>query len=256
MHHIEVLPVNEMNAFKKIAVFLFQFWVWLGFFPLLVVATAFFALLALILIPFVGASKTSRICGVSWSQFICLTTPVWVRVRGRENVDSNQSYIIIANHQSQYDIVALYGWLGIDFRWVMKKELRKVPGLGIACEKLGHVFVDRSNTKRAMQSLHTAKKMITRGVSIIFFPEGTRSESGELRRFKKGAFKMATELDLPLLPITITGTRERLRAKSLVVTPGPVQITIHTPIPVEGRTDRELMTRAQSIMQEALLRSK
>ena len=247
--------VNKMNAFKKIAVFLFQFWIWLGFFPLLVIATAFFALLSLILIPMVGASKTSRICGVSWSQFVCLTTPVWVRVNGRHHVDEKQSYIIIANHQSQYDIVALYGWLGIDFRWVMKKELRKVPGLGIACEKLGHIFVDRSNTKRAMHSLETAKKTIADGVSVIFFPEGTRSETGELRRFKKGAFRMATELDLPLLPITLKGTRERLRAKSLVITPGPVEMTIHEPIPVDGRTDRELLTLSQSIMQDALFGS-
>ncbi len=72
-----------------------------------------------------------------------------VKVHGRENINPQQSYVIVSNHQSHYDVFVLYGWLGIDFKWVMKQELRKVPGLGIGCEKVGHIFIDRSNTERA-----------------------------------------------------------------------------------------------------------
>ena len=97
-------------------------------------------------------------------------TPVFVGAVGKENIAAGQSYVIVANHQSIYDIVVLYGWLGVDFRWIMKKELRKVPGLGIACEKIGHIFIDRSHSKKAMESLNEAKGKLRNGTSLIFFP--------------------------------------------------------------------------------------
>ena len=88
---------------------------------------------------------------------------------------AKQSYVIVSNHQSQYDILLMYGWLGTDFRWVMKKELRRVPVLGLACEKLGHIYVDRSDSAAAVASLNAARKKLVNGTSVVFFPEGTRS---------------------------------------------------------------------------------
>jgi 1-acyl-sn-glycerol-3-phosphate acyltransferase len=158
----------------------------------------------------------------------------------------------VANHQSQYDIVALYGWLGIDFRWVMKQELRKIPALGYASEKIGHIFIDRSNTKKAMESLENAKAKIKDGTSVIFFPEGTRSKTGELGKFKKGAFKMACDLGLPILPVTINGTREIIQTKSLLLYPGKALITIHAPIPTTDKTDSALMEEARLVMEKGL----
>ncbi len=139
-------------------------------------------------------------------------TPMRVSVEGRENLDPKQSYVLVSNHQSQYDIFLLYGWLGVDFKWVMKKELRKVLGIGVACDRLGHIFIDRSNHAAALATLETAKERIVDGTSVIFFPEGTRSRDGQLKKFKKGAFRMAVDLGLPILPLTVTGTRDVLPA--------------------------------------------
>jgi 1-acyl-sn-glycerol-3-phosphate acyltransferase len=237
---------------KKILLGPYQLWVWLVFVPYVAVSTLVFALLALVLI-IVGSQRlASRVAGVLWSRLICYMTPVFVTARGRENIDRSQSYVIVANHQSVYDIVVLYGWLGIDFRWVMKQELRKVPFLGVACEKIGHIFIDRSNTKRAMESLEAAGKMITNGTSVIFFPEGTRSETGRLGKFKMGAFKMAVDLSLPLLPVTIAGTRDIVRTRSLVVFPGRAEMRVHPPIPTAGLGPADLLKQTRALMAEVL----
>ena len=93
-----------------------------------------------------------------------------VNVTGRENIDPQQSYVVVANHQSLYDVFVLYGFLGIDFKWVMKQEMRSVPGLGIGCERMGHIFVDRSNVQAAMASIKAAESKIRNGTSVVFFP--------------------------------------------------------------------------------------
>ena len=237
---------------KKILVYPYQLWTWLVFAPYLAVSTALFAAGALLLVPIAGPRVAGRTCGVAWSRLICMMTPVWVRARGREHIEKQQSYVIVANHQSLYDIVTLYGWLGIDFRWVMKKELRKVPALGAACEKLGHIFIDRSHSKKAVQSLEEAKRTVTGGTSVIFFPEGTRSKTGKLGVFKKGAFKMACELGLPVLPVTVNGTREILKTQSVVLFPGRATLTVHPAVPSEGKTERELLNEVRSVMEESL----
>jgi 1-acyl-sn-glycerol-3-phosphate acyltransferase len=140
--------------------------------------------------------------------------------------------VIVSNHQSQFDIFVLYGWLDIDFKWVMKQELRKVPVIGIACERLGHIYVDRSNREAALASIDGAKQRIVDGTSVLFFPEGTRSRDKLMRPFKKGAFRMALDLQLPILPVSIQGTREILPSDTLDLYPGRATMIIHPPIPV------------------------
>jgi len=178
-----------------------------------------------------------------------------MQVVGRENIDKEKSYVIIANHQSNYDIFALYGWLRVDFKWVMKQELRKVPFLGICCEKLGHIYIDRSNTKAALESIAAARKKIVNGTSVLFFPEGTRSKNRKLGRFKKGAFKMAVDVGLPILPVTITGTADILPPKTTNLVPGKVKMIIHKPISVSGYDDdniQDLMKKAREIIESEL----
>ncbi len=237
---------------KRILIYPYQLWAWLVFAPYLGLSTLFFAILSLVIAPMAGPRVAGKYCGGLWSRLICYMTPVFVTTQGKENIDRNQSYIIVANHQSVYDIVALYGWLGVDFRWVMKKELRKVPFLGFACEALGHIFIDRSNTKKALESLESAQKIIVNGTSVILFPEGTRSKTGELGKFKKGAFKMACDLGLPVLPVTIHGTREIVQTKSLMLFPGKAKLVIHSPIVSANKSDTALMEETRQIMYEAL----
>ncbi len=189
---------------------------------------------------FIVNPKTAGfLSGVPWARVNAFITPMIVRVMGRENIDRNQSYVIVSNHQSQYDILMIYGWLGVDFKWVMKQELRKVPALGIACERLGHIFIDRSDPVSAVASLKAAKEKITNGTSMMFFPEGTRSKDGTLGTFKKGAFKMAIDLGLPVLPVTITGTSNILPAGTLNLFPGKAKMIIHKPIEIYRLQQRQ-----------------
>jgi 1-acyl-sn-glycerol-3-phosphate acyltransferase len=163
-----------------------------------------------------------------------------VTVTGRENVDPRQSYVVVSNHQSHYDVFALYGFLGIDFRWIMKHELRKVPAIGISCHRLGHIFIDRSNHAAALATIDSAKETIVNGTSVLFFPEGTRSRSGRLRAFKKGAFHFARDLELPILPVTIVGTRDVLPADGIDLKPGSARLIIHPPIELDGSSREEI----------------
>jgi 1-acyl-sn-glycerol-3-phosphate acyltransferase len=178
-----------------------------------------------------------------------------VQVSGRENIDRRQSYVIVSNHQSHYDVFVLYGWLGIDFKWIMKKELRKIPALGVACEKIGHIYIDRSNRQAALASIEEAKERIINGTSVIFFPEGTRSRDGSLRSFKKGAFRMALDLNLPILPLTVDGTYRILPADTTRLRPGRAKLTIHEPVPIDGLIQEdipELIDKVRSIITSAL----
>ena len=145
----------------------------------------------------------NMIGGITWARVCSFFAPMWVDVKGLENIDRNRSYVVVANHQSHFDVFVLYGWAWMDMKWVMKKELRKTPFIGFASHMVGHIVVDRSDSQAAIDSLNDAKKKIINGTSVMFFPEGTRSKTVEIGRFKKGAFVMALDLDLPILPMTI-----------------------------------------------------
>ncbi len=218
---------------KKFLRILYLPYKWLIFGPLLVCTTFLCGALA-----FLGAvlsgPRVGSIFGIIWARINSIVTPMMVETRGKHHIDKTQSYVIVSNHQSQYDIFVLYGWLGIDFKWVMKQELRKVPALGIACAKIGHIFIDRSNTEAALRSLDEAKSKIVDGTSVIFFPEGTRSRDGNLGRFKKGAFRVALDLGIPILPVTISGTRAILPTQSFDLFPGRACMTIHPPVDIKG----------------------
>jgi 1-acyl-sn-glycerol-3-phosphate acyltransferase len=219
---------------KKLLRLLYQPYKWLIFLPLVALSTLIFGSFAALLVFIVNPKLASFLSGVPWARVNAFITPMIVRVTGKKNLDKNKSYVIVSNHQSQYDILMIYGWLGVDFKWVMKQELRKVPALGIACERLGHVFIDRSNPASAVASLKAAKKKIINGTSVMFFPEGTRSKDGTLGVFKKGAFRMAMDLGLPVLPVTITGTRDILPTGTLNLFPGKAKMIIHKPIEISG----------------------
>lgn len=230
---------------------LFFIYSWFFFVPLMLLATLLAGVVCLCLVPFLSPRRVARLTAVPWSRLGLLLSGVQMRAHGTENINPSRSYVIVSNHLSHYDIWVLYGYLEQDFRWVMKQELRHVPIIGVCCALLGHIFIDRSDNTAALASLESAKKRLTNGTSILFFPEGTRSRDGQLRSFKKGAFRMAQDLNLPILPITITGTREILPADSLRMHPGTVDLTVHAPIMVNGSDDAALddvMKRTRSII--------
>jgi 1-acyl-sn-glycerol-3-phosphate acyltransferase len=164
--------------------------------------------------------------------------------------------VVVCNHQSQYDIFVVYGWLKLDLKWDLKAELRNVPGIGIGCEKAGHIFVDRGNPEQTQKAVNDALKRVGDGVGILFFAEGTRSQDGQLKPFKKGAFRVATSQKLPILPITIVGTHDIQKPKSMMIFPGKARMVIHPAIEVYGGEEAadilELMQQTRAAIASAL----
>ena len=248
---VTILPM----ASRPLWWWLYQPWKYLVAFPVSAAATLFGSTVVLALIPFVNPSSLSRVVAGTWARLCAWVTPMIVTVSGRQNVAPGQSYVVASNHQSLFDILVLYGWLGIDFRWVMKQELRSVFGLGPACEKLGHIYIDRSDHAAAIASINAAKDRITGGTSVLFFPEGTRSNDGRLKRFKKGAFRFAVEAGLPILPVTVDGACDVLPARRYDLRPGRARLVIHEPVSTEGLGPRDvtaLSDRVRETIRSAL----
>ncbi len=246
-----------MRALKKILQLLYAVWYWtvaLPFSFLIWTPISWVAVVTLLAVDkiFGVEKKLSVKFGIIWARVILWVTMIRVKVRGAENIDPSQSYVVAVNHQSALDILALYGHLPVDFRWVMKIEIRKIPLIGSACDWMGHVFIDRSNREKAIETLNRAKEKLINGTSILFFPEGTRSKTKELLPFKKGAFRMALDLQLPILPVTLRNTGDLMPARSLTATWGTIEMIIHPPIPVKDKTIEELMETTRAYIQAGL----
>lgn len=166
-----------------------------------------------------------------WGKIFCILTLVKVTVKGRENIDPATSYVFVANHQSAYDIFSIYGYLGHEFRWMMKVSLRKIPLVGLACEKAHQIYVDKSSPKALRRTMQRAEEVLCKGTSLVVFPEGARTYTGKMRKFRRGAFMLSTEFGLPLVPVTIDGAFEVLPRTGKVPHWGHIIITIHKPIP-------------------------
>lgn len=240
---------------KRIAIWFYQVYVWLVLYPLGFLVTLLAGWTTVLVATIWSPRIASRYIATNWARVLCWLTPVKVTVEGAENAEPSKSYVVVCNHQSQYDIVLVYGWLKLDLKWVLKAEMRKIPGLGIGCEKAGHIYVDRSNPDQARKAVRDALDSVGDGVGVLFFPEGTRSLSGKMGPFKKGAFRVATSQELPILPVTLIGTRDIQKAKSLMVFPGKIHMVIHPAIEVTGEEDpetiRDLMAETRQTISSA-----
>ena len=161
-----------------------------------------------------------------------------IKVEGRELLDKRQSYVFVANHQGAYDIFLVYGFLGRSFRWMMKKSLRNIPLVGKACESAGHIMVDKSGPKAIHRTYEQAREVLQDGVSLFVFPEGARTFTGHMGKFRRGAFQLADELRLPVVPVTIDGSFDVLpRQKGInFVTWHRLRLVIHAPIVSEEQS--------------------
>ena len=171
--------------------------------------------------------------GRLWSQFITRILLLPVSVEGREHLQEGQSYVFVANHQGAFDIFLIYGFLGRNFKWMMKQGLRRLPLVGAACAAAHHIFVDKSGPTRIRQSYEQARKTLSGGMSLVVFPEGSRSFTGHMAKFRRGAFMLADDLQLPVVPLTINGSiNVKPRTRDLYwVFWHPLTLTIHQPLP-------------------------
>lgn len=171
-------------------------------------------------------------CARLWAQLILKTTGVRIEVSGFELVDPRRSYVFAANHQSIYDIPILFASLPLQLRIVAKASLGRVPFLGWHLQRTGHLLVDRTNPGAGIVA--KMRRLVSESHSLIVFPEGTRSVDGTLARFKKGPFLVAVDAQLPVVPVSISGSRHVMRKGQLAVSPGAVRLTIHPPVATIG----------------------
>lgn len=183
--------------------------------------------------------------------FVC---GVRVSVRRCAPLDASAAYVFMSNHRSQYDILALVEALEeFQLRWVAKKELTRVPFFGWALKHTGHIIIDRSDHEQAVASLRAARAKMEDGVSVVIFPEGTRSASHQtLLPFKKGGFMLALETGFPIVPIVVRGSRQILPRGSWQASSGTIDVVVGPPIPVAGASREELMERVWRFMLDHL----
>lgn len=240
---------------KRIAFWLYQVYAWLIYIPIGLLITFIAGWLTVLVASIWNSRVASRYIASNWAKIVGWMAPMLVTVEGAENADPDRSYVVVCNHQSQFDILLVYGWLKLDLKWVMKAELRKLPAIGIGCEKAGHIFIDRSDPEQARRAVSEALNKVGDGVGILFFAEGSRSKDGRLRPFKKGAFRLAAEQNLPILPVTVSGTGKIQPAKTILFFPGRAKMVIHPAIEVpEGQTHdvRELIQETRAAIASAL----
>ena len=200
--------------------------------PVGLVITAFFAIIIIIGCTLGNASFWANYAGRFWAWTLVRLFLLPVTVEGRENLEKNQSYVFCPNHQGAIDIFLVYGFLRRNFKWVMKKSLRNIPLIGKACESAEFIFIDKSGPSKIKESMDKAKHILKDGISVVIFPEGSRSHDGNMVAYKRGAFMMADELQLPVVPLTINGSfkaMSRHRDGKFVIWT-PLRLTIHKPI--------------------------
>ncbi len=193
-----------------------------------------------------------------WAKASLLLAGVRLKVEGLELLPRDRPIILMANHQSNFDIFALQWALPIQFRFLAKAELFRIPLVGIAMSRIGHIPVDRSDRRKAMHSMIAAGKKISAGTSAVIFPEGTRSSQGELLPFKKGGFLLALQAAVPMFPVSIDGSHSIMPKGTRRIYGGTIHLHIHPPVETTG-LDRhacaELMKQVRTPIEQALSRS-
>lgn len=195
--------------------------------------------------------------GKFWSRLIVRLLLLPIHVEGRENLDPQQSYVFVANHQGAFDIFLIYGFLNRNFKWMMKKGLFKIPFVGPACRAAHFIMVDRSGPSKIRKTYDQAREILREGMSLVVFPEGSRTFTGHMGFFRRGAFMLADEIKLPVVPLTINGSFEvKPRTKDFYwVFWHPLSLTIHKPIPHTGTGsdyEKQVMKQAYDAIMSSL----
>lgn len=185
---------------------------------------------------------------VPWAKTILWVCDVRVKVNGRENVESHVPCIYLTNHQSYFDIFALLAYLPVDFKFILKQELMKIPLLSVTMRRAGYIAIDREDPRKAVKSMNEAVTKIKNGSSMVIFPEGTRSPDGKLQSFKRGGFHLALKAGCDVVPVAIINSSSIVPKGSLRINRGSFAIAIGKPISAKGYSKRdmdELMARVR-----------
>jgi 1-acyl-sn-glycerol-3-phosphate acyltransferase len=180
-----------------------------------------------------------------WGWSIVKSSGVRVALSGGDHIEKGKPHVLMANHQGAFDIFSLLGFLPVDFKWLAREEIFKIPILGWAMAAAGYISIDRKGKKKALKAVERAVAKIREGTSVLVFPEGTRSPDGKIHPFKKGGFTLAIKAGAPIVPISIRGSRDVLPRSSISVRPGTIEIIVGKTI----RTDDKSLADRADLMQ-------
>ena len=220
--------------------------------------TIFFASLTLLLTPIALATDNRRNLlhkvATWWAKSIIQCNPWWTfEIFGKENLpDENTPVVYVANHQSQADILAVF-LINRQFRWLAKDSLFKIPFFGWAMRAVGYVPVKRGDKRSHIRCFRRAREHLEQGTSMLFFPEGTRSSDGKLQTFKNGAFRLAADAKVGVVPITLEGASHLLPKGSMIPAVATVRITVHPVIPSANTSESQVISRAKEAIASALI---
>lgn len=225
--------------------------------PILLLATTLTAIVTILGCTLGKAHFWGYYPAMIWSRLMCWLMLLPVRVEGRENLQAHTSYVFVANHQGPYDIFLIYGFLGRNFKWMMKKSLGQLPLIGRACRSAGHIMVDKSGPRGIQHTCEQGRRVLHGGTSLVVFPEGARTFTGHMGVFRRGAFQLADELQMSVVPITINGSFDVLSRQQgfTFLTWHPLRLTIHPAIaPQESGHDdvQHLMQQSYDTIMSAL----
>lgn len=211
----------------------------------IVMATLVLGFLALITYPFDRKGRVVHHYARLWGTVALLANRVKVKIEGMENLNGEGPYVFMSNHQGSYDIFALLGHLPYQFKWLAKKELFSIPFFGWTMAAAGYISIDREGTRETVEAMNVAAQKIRDGMSVVIFPEGSRSPDGSIQPFKKGGFTLAVKSKVPVVPIAISGSRNIMPKDKLTTAAGEIRMFVDHPIETQhcSSKDRELLMK-------------
>jgi len=214
----------------------------------IVISTLVLGFFAFITYPFDRKGRVVHRYARLWGKVALLANRVKVKVEGIEHLKGIGPYIFMSNHQGSFDIFALLGYLPFQFKWLAKKELFSIPFFGWTMAAAGYISIDREGTRRTVEAMNEAAQKIRDGMSMVIFPEGSRSPDGSIQPFKRGGFTLAIKSKVPIIPIAISGSRDIMPKEKLTTTSGEIRIRMDLPIETQNYSlkDREFLMKRVS----------
>jgi 1-acyl-sn-glycerol-3-phosphate acyltransferase len=187
-----------------------------------------------------------------WARLSLRFAGIRITVAGREHLDLRKAYVFMANHTSFLDILLILACIPYNFRMIVKQEVFSLPFLGLAVRSSGQIPLDRDNPRKGLRSIKQAADLLRKGVSIVVFPEGTRSRDGRVQEFKSTLFVLPIRTQTPVVPVLIEGAFQALRRGSMLLNRGPMNVTFLKPIAVESFTDKDRAVCAEKVRQSLI----
>ena len=219
----------------------------------IVVATLVLGVLTFVAYLFDRKGRVGHYCAKFWGKIALVANRVKVRIEGMEHLNGKGPYIFMSNHQGVYDIFTLLAHLPYQFKWLAKKELFSIPFFGWTMAAVGYISIDRGGTRDTVEAMNEAAQKIRDGMSVVIFPEGSRSPDGSIQPFKKGGFTLAIKSKVPIVPIAISGSRDIMPKDRLTVAPGEIRMFVGHPIEIQHTSLREresLMKKVRDTISE------